>query len=108
MGIKDLLIDGPDAHRAFEHSDLPPTVLENIHNVLETLHEAGLVVGDMRRPSILLVKSRGAYDEDAFGEHEWHGQPITWAFGAEPACLIEKRYDEEMSGMIVIDIDTNE
>ena len=33
---------------------------------------------------------------------------ITWAFGIEPAGLIEKRYDEEMLEKIVIDIDSNE
>ena len=51
------LIDGPDAHQKFKHSDLPPTVLEDIQNALKKLHEAGLVFGDMRRPNIMLVKS---------------------------------------------------
>jgi hypothetical protein len=127
------LIDGPDASQAFKHCDLPSTVLEDIHNALEKLHEAGLVFGDMRRPNIMLVKSRGAYDEDEdeYGEGEWHGQlidfnwsgpvgkarypptlnndgRITWAFGVEPAGLIEERHDEDMLEKIVIGIDSNE
>jgi hypothetical protein len=132
MVIMDL-IDGPDAGRAFEPGDLPPTVLEDMHNALKKLHEAGLVFGDMRRPNIMLVKSRGAYyeDEDEYGEDEWHGQlidfnwsgpvgkaryppainkdgRITWAFGVEPAGLIEKRHDEDMLRKIVTGIDSNE
>ena len=125
MVIMDL-IDGPDADRAFEPGDLPPTVIEDMHNALKKLHEAGLVFGDMRRPNIILVKSRGVHDED-----EWHGQlidfnwsgpvgkarypptlnkdgRITWAFGVEPAGLIEKRHDEDMLENIVIGIDSNE
>ena len=128
------LVDGTDAHRhqASEHDDLPSTVLEDIHNVLKKLHEAGLVFGDMGRPNIMLVKFRGAYipDEDEYAEDEWHGQliefnwsglvgkaryppklnmdgRITWAFGVEPAGLVEKRHDEEMLGKIVIGIDSN-
>jgi hypothetical protein len=127
------LIDGTDAYRTSEHDDIPPTVLEDIHNALKKLHEAGLVFGDMRSPNIMLVKSRGAYipDEDEYAEDEWHGQlidfnwsgpvgkarypptlnkdgRITWAFGVEPAGLIEKRHDEEMLEKIVIGIDSNE
>ena len=119
------LIDGPDAHQKFKHSDLPPTVLEDIQNALKKLHEAGLVFGDMRRPNIMLVKSWEAYDEDEdeFVEGEWHGQLvdfnwsgpvgkarypsmlngiITWASGIEPGGLIEMRHDEDMLGKIVI------
>jgi hypothetical protein len=132
MVIMDLT-DGPDAHQAFKYDDLPPTVLGDIRNALKKLHEAGLVFGDMRRPNIMLVKSRGAYneDEDTFGEDEWHGQlvdfnwsgpvgkarypptlnndgRITWAFGVEPAGLIERRHDEDMLEKIVIGIDSNE
>jgi hypothetical protein len=132
MVIMDL-VDGPDAHQEFKHGGLPPTVLEDIQNALKKLHEAGLVFGDMRRPNIMLVKSRDAYDEDedVFVEGEWHGQlvdfnwsgpvgkarypptlntdgRITWALGIEPAGLIEKRYDEDMLGKIVIGIDSNE
>jgi hypothetical protein len=131
MVIMDL-IDGPDAGQAFT-GNLPPTVLEDIHNALKKLHEAGLVFGDMRRPNIMLVKSRGVYDEeeDAYGEDEWHGQlidfnwsgpvgkarypptlnndgRITWAFGVEPVGLIEKRHDEDMLEKIVIGTDFNE
>ena len=120
------LIDGPDAHQVFKHGDLPPTVLEDIHNALKKLHEAGLVFGDMRRPNIMLVKSR-----DGYGEDKWHGQlvdfnwsgpagkarypptlnndgSITWAFGVEPGGLIEIRHDEDMLGNIVLDTDANE
>ena len=77
MVIMDL-IDGPDAHQEFKHGDLPPMVLEDIQNALKKLHEAGLVFGDMRRPNIMLVESRGAHgeDEDAYGEDGWHGQLI--------------------------------
>ena len=132
MVIMDL-IDGPDADGAFQHGDLPPTVIEDIRNALKKLHEAGLVFGDMRRPNIMLVKSRGAYDEDedVFREDEWHGQlidfnwsgpvgkarypptlnkdgRITWAFGVEPAGLIETHHDQDMLENIVIGIDTNE
>jgi RIO-like serine/threonine protein kinase len=132
MVIMDL-INGPDEHQAFKHGDLPPTVLEDINNALKKLHEAGLVFGDMRRPNIMLVKSRSAYDEDedAHGEDEWHGQLIdfnwsgpigkarypptlnndgrtTWAFGIEPAGLIEKRHDGDVLEKIVIGIDSNE
>jgi hypothetical protein len=125
------LIDGPDAHQKFKHGDLPPTVLEDIQNALKELHEAGLVFGDMRRPNIMLVKSRDAYDEDEdeFVEGEWHSQlvdfnwsgpvgkaryptmlngRITWASGIEPGGLIEKRHDEDMLGNIIIGIDSNE
>jgi hypothetical protein len=58
------LIDGPDAHQKFKYSNLPPTVLDDIQNALKKLHEAVLVFGDMRRPNIMLVNSRDAYDED--------------------------------------------
>jgi hypothetical protein len=127
------LIDGPDAHQAFQHGDLPPTVLEDVRNALKKLHEAGLVFGDMRRPNIMLVKSRGTYDkdEDVYVEGEWHGQlidfnwsgpvgkarfpptlntdgRITWALGVEPGGLIERQHDDDMLGKIVIGIDSNE
>ncbi len=132
MAMMDL-IDGLDAHQVFQHGDLPSTVLEDIHNALKKLHEAGLVFGDMRRPNIMLVKSRDAYDEDedVYVEGEWHGQliefnwsgpvskarfpptlntdgRITWALGVEPGGLIEKRHDDDMLENIVIDIDSNE
>ena len=72
------LIDGTDVFYEFKRSDLPPTVLEDIHNALKKLHEAGLVFGDMRRPNVMLVKSRDAFDEDegALVEGEWHVQPV--------------------------------
>ncbi|KAI0270891.1 hypothetical protein BGY98DRAFT_1009087 [Russula aff. rugulosa BPL654] len=117
--------------KSSKHGDLPPTVLEDIQNALKKLHEAGLVFGDMRRPNIMLVRSRDAYDEDEdeFVEGEWHGQlvdfnwsgpvgkarypsmlngRITWASGIEPGGLIEKRHDEDMLGKIVLGIDSNE
>ena len=126
------LIDGPDAHQVFKHGALPSTVLEDIHNALEKLHEAGLVFGDMRRPNIMLVKSRRVYNEDEDeDEDEWRGQlvdfnwsgpvgeatypptlnndgRITWAYGIEPGGLIEKRHDEDMLRKIVLGIDSNE
>ena len=126
------LIDGLDALQVFKHGDLPPTALEDIRNALKKLHEAGLVFGDMRRPNIMLVQSRDAYDreEGVWVEGDWHGQlidfnwsgpvgkvrypptlnndgRITWASGVEPRGLIEMRHDENMLQKIVMDIDFN-
>jgi RIO-like serine/threonine protein kinase len=120
-------------HISFKDEDLPPTVLEDIHNTLKKLHEEGLVFGDMRRPNIMLVKSQDRYDkdEDAFVRGEWHGQlidfnwsgpvgkarypptlntdgRITWEPGIKPAGLIEKQYDEDMLRKIEICVDSNE
>ena len=111
MAVMDL-VQGRDAYHEFKHRDLPPTVLEDIQLALKTLHDAGLVFGDVRRPNIMVVKTR-----DQHGNDEWHARlvdfdwsgpvgdtrypptlnkDIRWARGVKAAHVIEKRHDLDM------------
>jgi hypothetical protein len=111
MAVMDV-VEGRDAHQEFKRRDLPPTVLEDIQLALKTLHDAGLVFGDVRRPNIMVAKAQNQHGND-----EWHAQlvdfdwsgpvgtvtypptlnkDIRWASGVQAAHVIEKQHDLDM------------
>jgi tRNA A-37 threonylcarbamoyl transferase component Bud32 len=47
---------GEDAHRAFHGQNLPPSVTKDVQRALNLLHGSKRVVGDLRRPNIMLSK----------------------------------------------------
>jgi hypothetical protein len=111
MAVMDL-VQGRDAYHEFKHRELPPTVLEDIQLALKTLHDAGLVFGDVRRPNMMVAKTRSRHGNDEWHtqlvDFDWSGpvgsvtypptlnKDIRWARGAEPARLIEMQHDLEM------------
>jgi hypothetical protein len=111
MAVMDL-VGGRDAYHEFKHRGIPSTVLEDIQLALKTLHGAGLVFGDVRRPNIMVATTRNEHGKD-----EWHAQmvdfdwsgpvgvaryppalnkDIRWAHGVGGARLIEKQHDLDM------------
>jgi hypothetical protein len=111
MAVMDL-VQGRDAHHEFKHRGLPLTVLEDIQLALRTLHDAGLVFGDVRRPNIMAVKTRNQHGDDEWHarlvDFDWSGpvgdarypptlnKDIRWASGVEGAHVIEKQHDLDM------------
>jgi hypothetical protein len=111
MAVMDL-VQGRDAYHEFKYRDLPPTVLEDIRLALKTLHDAGLVFGDVRRPNIMVVKTRNQHGNDEWRarlvDFDWSGpvgdarypptlnKDIRWARGVGAAHMIEKQHDLEM------------
>jgi RIO-like serine/threonine protein kinase len=105
------LVDGRDAYREFRRRDLPSTVLDDVKLALEKLHDAGLVFGDVRRPNIMVYKSREKGEEEWRGllvDFDWAGPigqskypamlntSIYWADGVAPAVELKKEHDLDM------------
>jgi hypothetical protein len=116
MVVMDLVV-GRDAYHKFLHCDLPLTVLNDVKLVLEKLHEAGLVYGDVRCPDIMVFKSQEKDEEIWRGlliDFDWAGPvgktkypammndsgQINWANGVAPAAEIKKEHDIEMLGKL--------
>jgi hypothetical protein len=112
MVIMDL-VDGRDAFHEFLHLALPLTVLSDVKLALETLHEAGFVHGDVRRPNIMVYKSQEKGVEVWRGQlidFDWAGPvgkakypatlndsgQISWANGVAPAIEIKQEHDIAM------------
>jgi hypothetical protein len=111
MVVMDL-VHGRDAYHEFKHRSLPPTVVEDIQLALKTLHDAGLVFGDVRRPNIMVLKSRNQDGNDEWHarlvDFDWSGpvgntrypptlnKDIRWAHGVEAAGVIEEQHDLDM------------
>lgn len=112
MVVMDL-VGGQDAYSEFRHRDLPSTVLNDVKHALETLHDAGLVFGDVRRPNIMVYKSQEKGSEEWRGmlvDFDWAGPigqskypamlntsgQVKWAEGAAPAAEIKTEHDLDM------------
>jgi hypothetical protein len=125
-------VDGRDAYHQFRYRALPQTVLDDVKRALETLHEAQLVYGDMRRPNIMVVKKPKSRDNDSEGEEEgegewrgllvdfdWSGEvgvvkypptlntsgEIRWAEGVKPGTEIKQKHDVDMLEKIILRTD---
>jgi hypothetical protein len=106
-------VDSQDAYHEFRHRELPSTVLNDVKLALEKLHEEGLVFGDVRRPNIMVYKSREKGEEEWRGllvDFDWAGPvgktkypamlnisgEINWADGVAPAAEVKKEHDLDM------------
>lgn len=111
MVVMDI-VQGRDAHQEFKHRDLPPSVLEDIQLALKTMHGAGLVFGDVRRPNIMVAKTQNQHGNDEWHarlvDFDWSGpvgnvtypptlnKDIRWARGVQAAHVIEMQHDLDM------------
>ena len=104
------LVDGQCSYHGFKHQKLPQTVLDDVKHALQVLHAQDLVFGDLRRPNLMVVNSRGKGEEEQRGllvDFDWAGKlgkakyppglnisgEIDWADGAAPDVKIEKEHD---------------
>ena len=115
MVVMDL-VQGQDAYHEFKRRPLPPTVLDDIQLALKTLHDAGLVFGDLRRPNIMVLKTQNQHGNDEWHarlvDFDWSGpvgnarypptlnKGIRWAQGVEAMYEIKKQHDLDMLGKL--------
>ena len=103
----------PSRQWAIDHN-LPSTVLKDVKLALEKLHNAGFVFGNVRRPNIMVYKSREKDEEEWRGllvDFDWAGPvrktkylaailknsgEINWVDGMSPRAEIKKEHDLDM------------
>ncbi|KAG8950553.1 hypothetical protein FRC04_007372 [Tulasnella sp. 424] len=99
---------------------VPPQALKDIERVIDVMHEPDLVLGDLRRPNIILCKRDAQCDQvgegvmlvdfDWSGEHGKQRYPtslnphVKWAEGIKPKWHIMKKHDLAMLALLKGDL----
>ena len=67
-------------------------MLEDTQLALRTLHDSGLVFGDVRRPNIMVVKTRNEHGHD-----EWHARLVDFDWSGPVGKVF---YPRHLSGKV--------
>ena len=112
MVVMDVVEDASIAFYKYQDSDLPNCIVQKVQEAVDTLHAAGFVHGDIRRPNIMVREDDESsvmlIDFDWAGEAGQARYPVTlnqsdsipWATGTKPRGLIDMTHDDHMVKML--------